>query len=247
MTDARRCRSQRLSANSRQRAVTGRIARHTSASMGVVVVASASVNADGTGAPTKRRMLALHGKGGNARAFARQLAPLCDATSEHWEWHFADGGTIEPNPGGRGWWALRPGERTFNASELPGVEDSIAMVRETGPWAGIFGFSQGAMLAALVMAEDPSCVTECAIIAGAAWPTCVAHKLERMENGQMDVTPTRSLHIIGASDAINPPEQALRVARAFGLSASVLNHDGGHIVPMDEKSMEQYVQFINAS
>jgi hypothetical protein len=57
----------------------------------------------------KKRMLCLHGKGGNAASFARGLAPLVDATSNSWDWHFADGTQPEPNPGGRGWWTLQPG------------------------------------------------------------------------------------------------------------------------------------------
>lgn len=195
-------------------------------------------------ATRKKRMLALHGKGGNAASFARHLAPLVERTSTAWEWHFAEGAFVEPNPGGRGWWALRPGERTYSAAELPGASDSVRLVRESGPWDGVFGFSQGAMLAALVCGEDDACVAECAVLVGSAWPTCVAQNLECMERRERSDVSARSLHVIGATDAINPPEQARRVAKAFGARAEVFQHKGGHVVPLDETAMNEYVRFM---
>ena len=126
-----------------------------------------------------------------------------DATRDTWEWIFLDGTVSELNPGGRGWWTLRPGERSYSATELPGVEESKELVRSTGPWDGVFGFSQGAMLAALVAADDEAnargdsgcAVRECAIIVGAAWPTCEAAKLESMSTARL-----QSLHVIGSKD-----------------------------------------------
>lgn len=193
----------------------------------------------------KKRMLCLHGKGGNAASFARGLAPLVDATSNSWDWHFADGTQPEPNPGGRGWWTLQPGQRTYNAASLPGLDVSMKLVMEDGPWDGVFGFSQGAMLAALVIAEDGEkqkeerAIKELAIIVGAAWPTCAAAKLETMPS---DVV--RTLHVVGASDVINPPKQAQRVVEAFGANAQVFEHERGHIVPMTDDAVATYVKFI---
>jgi len=192
----------------------------------------------------KKRMLALHGKGGNAASFARHLTPLVERTSAVWEWHFAEGAFVEPNPGGRGWWTLRPGERTYSATDLPGAAESIARVRESGPWDGVFGFSQGAMLAALVVSEDDACITECAIVVGSAWPTCIAQNLEKMERNERPEASSRSLHVIGEADAINPPEQARRVAKAFGARAELFQHKGGHVVPLDENAMDEYIRFM---
>lgn len=194
----------------------------------------------------KKRMLCLHGKGGNAASFARGLAPLVDATSNSWDWHFADGTQPEPNPGGRGWWTLQPGQRTYNAASLPGLDISMKRVIEAGPWDGLFGFSQGAMLAALVIAEDGGkqkqerAIKELAIIVGAAWPTCAAAKLETLQPSDV----VRSLHVVGERDVINPPAQARRVAEAFGANAQVFEHERGHIVPMTDDAVATYVKFI---
>ena len=213
----------------------------------VVAMASPSDGAR-TQRPNARRMLALHGKGGNAASFERALRPLVDATRDTWEWIFLDGTVSELNPGGRGWWTLRPGERSYSATELPGVEESKELVRSTGPWDGVFGFSQGAMLAALVAADDEAnargdsgcAVRECAIIVGAAWPTCEAAKLESMSTARL-----QSLHVIGSKDGINPPEQARRLASRFGAGARVFEHDGGHIVPMDADALDTYKAFLD--
>ena len=94
-----------------------------------------------------KKMVALHGKGGDAASFARYLAPLVEVTSDSWEWEFLDG--PHDADGGRAWWNLPPGVRTFEASELDGIDASTALLDAAWPFDGVFGFSQGAMLAAV--------------------------------------------------------------------------------------------------
>ena len=53
----------------------------------------------------------------------------------------------------------------------------------------------------------------------------------------------RSLHVVGKQDTMNPPAQAMRVAEAF-FCAELLEHPGGHIVPMDERAMKAYVDVM---
>jgi predicted esterase len=228
-----------------------------------------SVSASGAEASTtptkKRKMLALHGRGGNAAGFARYMAPLVEATAETWEWEFVEG-PHSTGGDGRAWWNLPPGVRTFEASELDGIQDSFKLLDTCYPFDGLVGFSQGAMLAAVACGRGikgghrPSV----AIIVGAAWPT--AHgddvrKLMRVElaaaeaDGEMrnavpealaEVVPpsdplVRSLHVVGKQDTTNPPAQAMKVAEAFSC-AELLEHPGGHVVPMDEKAMRAYLK-----
>jgi hypothetical protein len=101
--------------------------------------------------PRRRRMLALHGKGGDGASFERYMQPLIDATSHDWDWEFPTGPHDDGSgAGGRAWWKLPPGVRTFEAAELEGIEESLAMVEQAWPFDGVMGFSQGAMLAAVV-------------------------------------------------------------------------------------------------
>ena len=167
---------------------------------------------------------------------------------------------------GRAWWNLPPGVRTFEAIELDGIEDSFKILDSHYPFDGVMGFSQGAMLAAVACGRGikgghrPSV----AIIVGAAWPT--AHgddvrKLWRVElaaseaDGEMrnavpealaEVVPpsdplVRSLHVVGKQDTINPPAQAMNVAESF-FCEELLEHPGGHTVPLDEKAIKAYLQ-----
>ena len=212
----------------------------------------------------KRKMVALHGKGGNAAGFELYMQPLVAATAETWEWDFVEG-PHSTGGDGRAWWNLPPGVRTFEATELEGIEESLALLDARAPFDGVMGFSQGAMLAAVACGRGlkggnrPSV----AIIVGAAFPTARGEdvrKLMRVEtaaaeaDGEMrnaiperfaEVVPpveplVRSLHVVGKQDTMNPPAQAMRVAEAF-FCAELLEHPGGHIVPMDERAMRAYV------
>jgi len=218
----------------------------------------------GAGTPAKKRkMVALHGKGGNAAGFERYMQPLVEATADAWEWDFVEG-PHSTGGDGRAWWNLPPGVRTFEATELEGIEESLALLDRRWPFDGVMGFSQGAMLAAVACGRGikggnrPSV----AILVGAAWPTARGddvRKLMRVENAAADadgemrnavpeslagvVPPSdplvRSLHVVGKQDTMNPPAQAMRVAEAF-FCAELLEHPGGHVVPMDERAMRAY-------
>jgi predicted esterase len=215
-------------------------------------------------AAKKRKMVALHGKGGNAAGFERYMQPLVAATSETWEWDFVEG-PHSTGGDGRAWWNLPPGVRTFEATELSGIEESLALLDARAPFDGVFGFSQGAMLAAVACGRGLKGGTRpsVAVIVGAAFPTARGEdvrKLMRVEtaaaeaDGEMrnaiperfaEVVPpveplVRSLHVVGKQDTMNPPAQAMRVAEAF-FCAELLEHPGGHIVPMDERAMKAYV------
>ena len=220
-------------------------------------------------AASKKKMVALHGKGGTAASFEEYMRPLVEATSDTWEWEFIDG-PFESAPG-KCWWQLKPGERTFEAKELIGCDESLALLDRHWPFDGVMGFSQGAMLAAIAcgrglgpgstkMGRPPV-----AIIAGAAFPTCRGadvNKLKLMEYaaaesevvvpesvaaspGALNFDPlVKSLHVIGKRDAMNPPEQGMKVAEAFGPGAQLLEHGGGHTVPLDEDAMRRYLEVM---
>jgi len=50
----------------------------------------------------------------------------------------------------------------------------------------------------------------------------------------------RSLHVVGKKDAMNPPAQAMKVAEAF-FCPELFEHEGGHVVPLDDEAMAAYV------
>ena len=95
-----------------------------------------------------RSLLLLHGSGGGGAEFARRLG----TSLAPWELEAIDA------PGGSGrWWTYPAGERSYTASAYEGAEESIAAVEKAlvrGNHAGVLGFSQGAMLAAIIAARS---------------------------------------------------------------------------------------------
>ena len=132
-------------------------------------------------AAKKRKMVALHGKGGNAAGFERYMQPLVAATSETWEWDFVEG-PHSTGGDGRAWWNLPPGVRTFEATELSGIEESLALLDARAPFDGVFGFSQGAMLAAVACGRGLKGGTRpsVAVIVGAAFPTARGEDVRKL-------------------------------------------------------------------
>ena len=106
-----------------------------------------------------RRVLCLHGLGGSKFAFLEHhLKPLRGAAMASyrdwrpvaWEFDAIDAPLSETG----GWWDYSPeGTKSYTADELVGLETSVALVEETivsGDFCGLFGFSQGAMLAPIL-------------------------------------------------------------------------------------------------
>ena len=183
-----------------------------------------------------RRILCLHGRGGNAKAFiAHGMAPLL-ARASAWEFEAID--ACGPNGA---WWTYPAGQRSYSAESYSGADDSIAAVEATlatGKYCGLLGFSQGAMLAAVVAArlalgegdKNAAAHLNFAVICSAALPSPYRPLLERLRSaGGAPSLPT--LHCLSAMDPMNPPELGEELAGCFGDSAQVLWHDAGHDMP----------------
>lgn len=155
----------------------------------------------GSGLPA-RRIIALHGKGGDGESMMGGLEALITATSPTWEWVCP----TAPHKirGGYAWWETPPGVRSFEADEWHGVEQSISLIESMYPFDALLGYSQGAMLAAILLARaqrglGPAKVP--AVIGGAAWPLPFESLLTDLPQSGMPAT----LHTIGSRDDVNPP------------------------------------------
>ena len=144
---------------------------------------------------------------------------------------------------GRGfaWWSQAPdGARSYEAERFVGADESLDAIRAAWtdqPFDALLGHSQGAMLAAMVVA---GCARDgvrprAAIMTGAAWPRPFGDARARTR-----ATTARLSHLTGAragrADGINPPEMGLEVAECCGAEALVHWHDGGHTLPSDAAS-----------
>jgi len=184
------------------------------------------LTAAGTG-----RILCLHGSGDTAAGLLTALAPLA-ASCPGWAFDAIDA------PSGTGkWWTYAPGMRSYTATAYEGAEESIEVVEAkliSGGYIGVLGFSQGAMLTAILAARSAlgeGAPLKLAICCAAALPKPYEGLLQRLR-GAPSPLPIRTLHTLSKRDGMNPPNMGEDVAACFAAS-EVSWHDGGHAIPKD--------------
>ncbi len=184
---------------------------------------------------TKRKILVLHGKGGSGASMKLRFQGIENALPE-FDFTYA----TAPHPldgGGYQWWTLPPGVRSYQATEYGGVDAALDVVRSSKADV-VWGHSQGAILlgfAAAIGAIDWLGGAKL-ILNGASWPKPYEAELARGCRGD-------TLHVLGETDDINPPDQARRLAACFE-NARVFVHPGGHYVPTDAAAIECYRDFL---
>jgi pimeloyl-ACP methyl ester carboxylesterase len=97
----------------------------------------------------------------------------------------------------------------------------VALVAREGPFDGVFGFSQGAALAALMAP-----LFRFAIVVGGFMTAAPAHAIDYQ---RLRDTGVPSLHIIGRSDGVVPSQASHDLAACFRAPV-VVEHPGGHVV-----------------
>eukprot|EP00466_Bigelowiella_natans_P006416 jgi/Bigna1/74218/fgenesh1_pg.28_\ len=135
---------------------------------------------------------------------------------------------------------------------------------EEGPFDVLWGHSQGAILLAAIMAspdKSPLHSAKNVILNGCAWPKPFENHLESFRerekkqkgvmgkgDGSSPTKRTMLLHVVGAADTINPPEQGRRVCDSFAYDCSELyEHELGHVVPCSPEAFHRYRDFLIAS
>lgn len=143
------------------------------------------------------------------------------------------------------WWKV-----SEDVSEYVGVDQSIrsikTFVESNGPFDVLFGFSQGACIAALCCSNYPKEVLgiqfefKGLVVAGGFTP--------RAENLRNYFSPNAldipSLHVIGEKDAIITKERSLQLSNCF-INPCIAIHDGGHYVPANASFSHHYRNFLD--
>ena len=131
---------------------------------------------------------------------------------------------------------------TNPTSILQAVDDLSAYVSTEGPFDGVMGFSQGAALAAMLLARDTSSVPfSFAIFLCAGLPFCEA-SLRKGVLRHLDATVDRELirvptaHIVGAKDDALEASLGLRDL-CYGRVRGFFDHGAGHEVPISPKGI----------
>jgi predicted esterase len=208
----------------------------------------------------KLRILCLHGYHGNARVLRDQMSTLSRGLDDVAEFVCVDAPSLAH--GDFGWWHAIRDESSPDAGD-PGVGNAVAryqgwsrtcdwiasLFKEEGPFDGIFGFSQGAALAALLVglrspdgkptASKPL-TFNFAIMIGAFLANDPALTSLCQEKASYDLP---SIHVIGQSDFIVPSDYSREVSQQFK-NPLVLEHSGGHIIAGTPEIRKQISAFL---
>jgi len=122
----------------------------------------------------------------------------------------------------------------------PGVEESIAVIdkfiKENGPFDGLLGFSQGAVMAA-VLSNTNQFNFKFVIICAAFVPSLTSFSV----GDQFNTVP--SLHLYGRNDTLVSPSYSKKLSTMFHDCIS-FEHKGGHFVPTDSDSKKIFREFF---
>ncbi|KDQ56391.1 hypothetical protein JAAARDRAFT_70691 [Jaapia argillacea MUCL 33604] len=206
-----------------------------------------------------RKVLMLHGYSQNASIFNKRMAAIRKACKDtefifidaphvllpadipsSWSLDAPEVSTSSSDPAltPRGWFRSNP-ERTI----ADGMEESLDVIGEVlkgGKFDGVFGFSQGAAMAAVVSAAlekphlYPSFLSNgepihpplkfCVSVSGFFPPGSISQALLKPSYS----TPT--LHVLGRNDVIVVEERSRKLVEV-SQERRVEEHDGGHFVP----------------
>jgi acetyl esterase/lipase len=195
----------------------------------------------------KLRILCLHGYHGNADILRAQMAALVDGTESFAEYIVVDAPSLAR--GDYGWWHAVEGSPTSYEGWSRTREWLVSLFEDQGPFDGVFGFSQGAALAGLLVGlRSPSGTTTpehplqfdfAVVVSGfrSTDPTHAAIYASREEYA------LPSLHLIGRSDVVVPPNRSQDLAWEFG-NATIVEHAGGHVIASTPEVRDRYRCFL---
>ncbi len=173
------------------------------------------------------RILCLHGYHGSAEILREQLRPLASRLTQPVEFSYVDAPSLAR--GDFGWW-----HQNFRGWEST-VDSMVTYTRAQPPVHGVFGFSQGATLASLLVglrAADGQVTPryplsfDFAVMVGGFRSDSAEHAALYAESASYRLP---SLHVIGRTDPVVPPGDSRILADQFA-DPIVLEHPGGHVI-----------------
>lgn len=181
------------------------------------------------------RILCLHGYHGSGDILRAQMRPLVDGLDVPVEFVYAD--TPAMAAGDFGWW-----HRDFWGWERT-RDWAVRLFAQEPHFDGVFGFSQGAALTALLvgMREERPLSFEFAMMASGFRSDSPMHAdlFARTDNFRLP-----SLHMMSRSDPIVATADSRALASQFD-SPTVLEHTSGHVVastPPIRAGVRQFLQ-----
>ncbi len=187
-----------------------------------------------------RKILCLHGGGGNAREFQDNpgINSLRKALGSDYELVFAQA------PDGGLWMRDPPGGKKKPTTDPDWAAESVsilnAIVEEQGPFYGILGYSQGAAFIPVYLSRVPGGTFQMAAMFGGYLPTTHQGLISRIEaKAPFDNIP--ALVWLGVTDWIANDN----LASPFKDPTLLLDSRAGHVVPSrSDTTFDRVVQAI---
>lgn len=230
---------------------------------------------------SKLRVLCLHGFTSNGSVHAHQVRAITKALSADFDFLFPDGPHeveitekmkresptmrswsefVDQNSksGHRAWWFARDADPAKNEpGGFHGLEKSLDflgdLIEKTGPVHAIWGFSQGACFAGMLMSllsnqqrEHPfrrRIPSSQPMPSAGVFFSGFRARFSQYDSAYAFGIDVPTLHIIGAEDTIVTPERSETLVKICR-GARLLKHKGGHDIPTSEKDQQAIVDFL---
>jgi predicted esterase len=191
-----------------------------------------------------KNILVLHGMYQNGEILKYICTPLIDRLNNYVTLHFITGPISYENEHSDvidlyGWWN--------DDDEYTGSEDSVKQIHdvfdEHGPFDGVIGFSQGAMMTSLLCALKKNDVNSYGWFSPKFIINICGHDNECLIYTDMftNLIDVPSLHIIGVNDDIK--ESSIELSCRFK-NPVVKMYEMGHEIPSHDKFYEDVIQFM---
>lgn len=154
----------------------------------------------------------------------------------------------------RQWWTLVQDD-SLGSCAYEGLDQSlsdISNVWSKGSFVGLLGFSQGARLVHLLLVAH-HCSPE-TVVPGVRFGILVSGydasmptnwpDFDKVDFSCITKISTPSLHVWGVQDQLIPPDRS-RALSNYYRAAQVMEHDGGHHIPIRSDHVAAYLNFIN--
>lgn len=195
------------------------------------------------------RILCLHGYNGSGTALRTQIGHLLPILSYYGECVFVDAPSL--SEGDHGWWHARDyGDRVDYDGWGRTRAALVRIFYEQGPFDGVLGFSQGAILTSILCGlrhpagqvptpEHPYMFSFAIMIGGfQARDSYLSTLYDRRGLYKLP-----SLHVFGTADTIVSETDSMKLARIFE-GPRIIIHGGGHVVPNFWKFKETLGYFV---
>ncbi|KAG0651969.1 esterase [Hyphodiscus hymeniophilus] len=229
----------------------------------------------------KLRVLCLHGFTTNGAVLAEQTGHLTKALSSDFEFIFPDGPhevdisaqedmsspqsqryskwVCSKSPAGhRAWWYARdPNPAANEEGHFEGLERSLEylgdLMRRTGPFDVILGFSQGGCFSGLLTAllEEKNkkhplrskFPKSQGTLKAALSFSGFKPRFQQYDGIYAHGIDTQTLHVMGEKDLVVTVERS-EVLAGLCRGAKVLKFEGGHQIPQGEEQSQTVIQFL---